>query len=468
MRETFWRLFRVSTILLALVGLPGILACGVIYYAIWLLYSRDADPREFERLVSRTLGLSDPGGESVVEPYPITYWDGKEVTFWVPQEVWASSVQAGLLWGCEPWLVVATGFAQWPTDVPRYNNTYPSTRGEMGVWRFDQDRWFDMWIGNPPPRTHVPSAADAACRYLNKIGGSKAFLGSEAEFVDAYTGSKPNWNDNVDQARFIFRLGRELMAKDQGTTEPVTIAPVAPTNWWNSIVFSLLELLGLMPKFAYPEGFAGIPGLPAELANGDGIKTLSREAVTYLITLLRNTEFIGWIFGADTEWWQSQGPHGQDYGHYAYDLVAAPGSTIYSPISGVVSAVYVDGLGNTVVVIENYDLEVKLLHGDYVVRLGEVIEIGEAIGTEGNNGNTWTNICEGGDDCYCGTGSDCGYHVHLNLYDKNQGRNVDPMVLLKLAQERQENEEKTTHSQSASSDAQAKESELKPPKPPKR
>ncbi len=120
----------------------------------------------------------------------------------------------------------------------------------------------------------------------------------------------------------------------------------------------------------------------------------------------------------------TQGPHGESYGHLAIDLTAGKGASIYSPISGDVSALYIDEYGNPTLIIENEVWQVTLLHGDYTVSAGEQVSIGQVIGYESNHGYTvdWR-----GRSC---RGRDCGYHIHLNLFDKRAGRNVNPLEVL--------------------------------------
>ncbi len=120
----------------------------------------------------------------------------------------------------------------------------------------------------------------------------------------------------------------------------------------------------------------------------------------------------------------TQGPHGMSYGHYAVDITAGNGAPIKSPINGVVSSVFIDQYGNTNLVIENDRYQVLMLHGLYSVHAGEVVTIGQMVGTESNQGYTldaYGQIC---------TGRDCGYHTHLNIFDKSLGTNIDPFTLL--------------------------------------
>lgn len=119
----------------------------------------------------------------------------------------------------------------------------------------------------------------------------------------------------------------------------------------------------------------------------------------------------------------TQGMHGFDYGHAAIDLTGGKGATIFAPIYGVVTAVYMDDLGNTVLVIENERYLVTMLHGIYHVQMGENVSLGQPVGQESNQGNTVDAL---GQSC---RGRDCGYHTHLNIYDKLLGMNVNPLDL---------------------------------------
>jgi murein DD-endopeptidase MepM/ murein hydrolase activator NlpD len=156
------------------------------------------------------------------------------------------------------------------------------------------------------------------------------------------------------------------------------------------------------------EPAAVIEAVPVEGAGGQASDTTSSTAfalpyVEYLLT---------------------QGPHGQSYGHYAIDLAAGNGEVIYSPINGVVTGRYIDQWNNTVIVIENDMFVVTMFHGDYTAALGETVTLGQPVGTESNHGYTldiYGNLC---------AGRDCGYHTHLNVYDRRVGYNVNPLDLL--------------------------------------
>lgn len=120
----------------------------------------------------------------------------------------------------------------------------------------------------------------------------------------------------------------------------------------------------------------------------------------------------------------TQGLHGMSYGHAAIDIAAGKGAPVKSPIAGSVTELFVDGIGNPVLVIENERYQVTMLHGDYTVGVGDVLQPGDFVGTEGNNGNTYDMQ---GRSC---RNRDCGYHTHLNVFDKQLGRNVNPLDLI--------------------------------------
>ena len=108
----------------------------------------------------------------------------------------------------------------------------------------------------------------------------------------------------------------------------------------------------------------------------------------------------------------------------AIDIAAGKGAIIYSPIHGKVSELFIDGVGNPTLIIENEVYRVTMLHGVYSVHIGESVRAGEIVGTESNLGNT-TDMQ--GNSC---RNRDCGYHTHLNVYDKQIGTNINPLDLL--------------------------------------
>lgn len=124
------------------------------------------------------------------------------------------------------------------------------------------------------------------------------------------------------------------------------------------------------------------------------------------------------------EYWLTQGPHGFSYGHMAIDLAAGKGEPIKSPIHGQIAANYVDEYGNTTLVIENEVYAVTLLHGNYSAQVGQKVGLGDIVGSEWNNGYT---LDMNGRSC---RNRDCGYHTHMNVYNKVIQSNVNPLDVL--------------------------------------
>jgi murein DD-endopeptidase MepM/ murein hydrolase activator NlpD len=120
----------------------------------------------------------------------------------------------------------------------------------------------------------------------------------------------------------------------------------------------------------------------------------------------------------------TQGLHGFSYGQMAIDITGGKQATIMSPINGVVSALYVDEWGNPTLMIENSHYQVLMLHGVYTVKVGDAVRAGQLVGYESNQGNTYDAF---GQSC---RGRDCGYHTHLNIFDKLLGTNVNPLELI--------------------------------------
>jgi murein DD-endopeptidase MepM/ murein hydrolase activator NlpD len=120
----------------------------------------------------------------------------------------------------------------------------------------------------------------------------------------------------------------------------------------------------------------------------------------------------------------TQGPHGFSYGHMAIDISAGQGAIIKSPIQGYVSDLYTDQYGNPTLVIENDFFRVTMLHGKYKVAVGEQIAWGQMLGREGNLGLT-TDMQ--GRSCL---NRACGYHTHINIFDKQLGENVNPLEVM--------------------------------------
>jgi len=119
----------------------------------------------------------------------------------------------------------------------------------------------------------------------------------------------------------------------------------------------------------------------------------------------------------------TQGIHGAEYDHMAIDISAGKGAVIHSPINGEVTALFIDEWGNPSLILENARYKIEMLHGLFTVQIGERVALGQPIGTESNQGNVadpWGFSC---------SERDCGYHTHINVFDKNLGRNVNPLEL---------------------------------------
>ena len=93
-------------------------------------------------------------------------------------------------------------------------------------------------------------------------------------------------------------------------------------------------------------------------------------------------------------------------------------------INGTVSGTGYDQWGNTFIQIENELYTVLYLHGLYTLSVGDSVRAGQPIGSESNIGYTLDmagNLC---------AGRNCGYHTHLNVYDKRQATNINPLTLI--------------------------------------
>jgi murein DD-endopeptidase MepM/ murein hydrolase activator NlpD len=108
----------------------------------------------------------------------------------------------------------------------------------------------------------------------------------------------------------------------------------------------------------------------------------------------------------------------------AIDIAAGKGEPVKSPIEGIVSDYFIDGIGNPTLVIENDYYRVTMLHGNFTVNIGDNLSIGEQVGTEGNLGNTRDMH---GRSCRNRAG---GYHTHLNVFDKQANSNINPLDVI--------------------------------------
>lgn len=113
------------------------------------------------------------------------------------------------------------------------------------------------------------------------------------------------------------------------------------------------------------------------------------------------------------DFWLSQRVHGCDYNHAAVDIVSASDPTILSPITGCVTKNGYDGVGNSIIIIDNDQYIITLLHGNYNIYPPDCVTRGQPIGKEAS------------------IGISSGPHTHLNIYDKICRCNINPMLLIK-------------------------------------
>lgn len=204
----------------------------------------------------------------------------------------------------------------------------------------------------------------------------------------------------------------------RGRVDALTLVGVA---FFIFIIFNVLSDRGLFSSIA--DAFSQPLIVSADAANAEE-KSASMGGVTVADASAAPTadpDALGWPY---TNSVLTQGPHGMSYGHMAIDLAAGKGAKIISPINGEVTELYVDQYGNPTLIIENSRYKILMLHGDYTVQVGQTVTIGQAVGTESNHGYTldaFGRLC---------AGRDCGYHTHLNIFDKQLGSNVNPLEVL--------------------------------------
>lgn len=232
-------------------------------------------------------------------------------------------------------------------------------------------------------------------------GGLTSDVGYQAQAHTAVWDTSPTW---VDEPEEIYTYADEAYGYEYAEDVPPDTAVQPDLILWGGVALVLVLLaLGLW-RWVAPLSQTTPPPVAATPAPDllDPNNTLVFPYDDYVLT---------------------QGPHGYSYGHMAIDISAGNGATIKSPIAGSVTQFYFDGLGNSVLVIENDKYQMTMLHGEYTVEVGDKLRPGDAVGTESNLGNTYDWA---GNSC---RGRDCGYHTHLNVFDKELGSNVNPLDL---------------------------------------
>lgn len=149
----------------------------------------------------------------------------------------------------------------------------------------------------------------------------------------------------------------------------------------------------------------------------------STIAVTVYETLGPHNKPIAMAYPYE-DFWFTQGIHGGSYGHKAIDIKAGQGAALRAPIAG---KVLNNGhnMSNTELVIDGERYMVTMWHGNYTPATGSYVQLGDPVGTEGNNG-----YVKDGYGRPCNGRAGCGYHTHINVFDKHTGTNVNPTDVL--------------------------------------
>lgn len=416
-------------IYVVLIVIPVGIAIWIITYLASMAAKQVADPEGYEQYLINHYGVvgeidypvgppspypyeDDQGRrqeiDSTIEPFHIKYWNGKQVLFYADAEVWEAVVDAhNLLSFCDPRLNIAVAFSE-STHYTNFQKENAATA--LGTWQFIRSTWDRLKIQirqlfpdiaelfPNAERTNREAAAVYACVYfkLIRLSDTKDYV----RFIARFWG----WNHHFAQADFVWRLYQELQIRVPDFKSPE--APHAgPTvtiknTWWNRFKFSLLDTFYLWPEslMAYD------PSVPPIDSPAPGDQWIAAPYKGRYST--------------------TGGLHGQWYGHCAVDLSKGKGAEVTSPINGVVKQVYRDFLKNTVVEIENKSSTSILMHLIPDVKKGQQVVIGQRVGTESNQGNTWS-VDRNGRRIYCGAKSNCGYHTHWSLSIKGEDC-VDP------------------------------------------
>lgn len=111
-----------------------------------------------------------------------------------------------------------------------------------------------------------------------------------------------------------------------------------------------------------------------------------------------------------TEAYQTGTKGVHDNGARDYMTDAGCGAPLFAPLTGTVTEVGVDGMGNTYVRMSDGTNDVLMMHGDYVVGVGDHIQRGQTlIGHENTHGNS--------------------SHCHTHFQWIKYGAAVDPQIL---------------------------------------
>lgn len=191
-----------------------------------------------------------------LQPFPITYWNGSEVTFRPPnRELWDAIISASNQHGCDPWLVLATAHSE---SADFENQASPGSNGEKGLFGFTPQEWEKWKTENNSPEnadhhmsscdywqpttfsprtldfsspTNIRSAVDSACRRILWTGAQRHpevvqdfsydFSSSNKAYdSNPWNGVTPDeeiWTNSTNQADYVHRLWKELLTRTSNT-----------------------------------------------------------------------------------------------------------------------------------------------------------------------------------------------------------------------------------------------------------
>jgi hypothetical protein len=395
MKKAFGKL-----LLLVLINTPFFLFVLIVTLVLSLGYYHDTDPQHYEEVVSELLGVQDfnirsvpvavDGKETVIQPFTITYWNGNEVEFYAPPEVWDPVWEAYMHFPwCDPRLNIAVAFS----ESSSYTNYRTKNRATaIGTWQFIDSTWERLWaVQIPelhpelltmfpnPDRTDRRASAYAACVYYRLIGLDDAYSKGEEAFVKEFMG----WNRHEGQARFVYRLYSELLSRTGGlptVNTPEVNRVVLEPSPWKKFVLEALQLLGIFPKVAY--AYDDSPGEGLSSNNPVGGDGECKPLIGGMYTIGPR----GYHTGCEGTSWSCGLIRG-------YDYIAPDRTPLYAPMNGVVTAMFYDGLGNSILALrlEN-GLELGIMHLHFAgnIAVGSQVVAGQEIGKVGNIGNSTT------------------------------------------------------------------------------
>lgn len=410
-KRLFPKFLLISAITISFLALAGLISVVMV-----LGYQHDTDPQGYDDYIVKLLGvqesvsytdpitttigigLPDRGKnwevETVIEPFQITYWNGRKVTFYAPPHIWEPVNEAyqNFPW-CDPRLNISVAFSE-SSHYTNFKKENAATA--LGVWQFIRSTWDRLWNFWMPmlfpkvkqmfpnaDRTDPRASAFGACVYYRLTGITKAAKGDEATFVREFK----SWNNHEEQAKFVYRLYHELLARtgdedlpvyDVSSTDAQMILNPSEIPWWKKQVIAALEGLGIFPTvaYAYNDDPGGEPPDDGDEPPDDGSTPTCKPLLSRYTIGPRGyhngCEGTGWTCGAIMGW----------------DYIARDGRPLYAPMAGRIIGKSYDRLGNSVLRIRLANgmiLGIMHLHfPKYAV--GKRFAAGDQIGTVGNIG----------------------------------------------------------------------------------